>query len=238
MELRTRRKSQPVEIIGVDTERLEKDDTYRDAYAFYIALSGEADYVWQSYLAKWDSALESMRRRILVEGDRLRLVFVYGDNVQTYASYVASLVKWVNERIAEHNEKIAALEKERLQKERIDLTKEEQMLRQLRNVKPEPVVSFAEATIKQLIAAYENDMVAYERYRNNTLKLKGFVNRIEDSYIVLADEYKSRKTVLCVFDRAHKSELKRLRTGKMITVKGEFEGSVVQLSMRHCTLVT
>jgi len=68
--------------------------------------------------------------------------------------------------------------------------------------------------------------------------LKGFVNGIEDNLVILADEYESTKTVLCVFDKGHDHELRRPRTGKMVTVMGEFEGSVVQLSMRHCTLVT
>ena len=239
MEVRTlRRRSQPVDIVGIDTERLDKDDTFKDGYAFYITLSGEADYIWQTHLAKWDSALDSMRRKIYVEKDKLRLVFVYGDNVQLYTSYVASLVKWVNERVIEHNEKVDALEKERLQQQQMTLSKEEYILQQLKKVKPEPAASLSEVTIKQLTAAYENDITAYERYRDNTLKLKGYINRIEDNYIVLADEYKSRKTVLCVFDKAHKHELKKLKTGKIVTVKGEFEGSVVQLSMRRCTLVT
>lgn len=232
------RKSQPVEIIGIDSGRLDKDDTFKDAYAFYITLSGKPDYIWQSQLAKWDSALESMSRRILVERDRLRLVFVYGDNVELYIKYASSLVNWVNERVAEHNKKIASLEKEKLQQKQVNLKREEYILQELKKVKPESAISSSEVTIKKLTAAYENDSAIYERYRNEILKLKGFVNGIEDNLVILADEYESTKTVLCVFDKGHDHELRKLRTGKIVTVMGEFEGSVVQLSMRHCTLVT
>jgi wobble nucleotide-excising tRNase len=232
------RKSQPVEITGVDSSKLDKDMTFKDAYAFYIKLSGEPDYIWQAQLAKWDSALASMSRKISVEKDRLRLVFVYGDNVQLYTDYASSLVNWVNERIAEHNKKIEALEKEEARQKQITQTKEEYLLQELKKVKPEPAISSSEMTIKKLLAAYENDSTEYEKYRNSILKLKGFVNTIEQNCIFLADTYKAPKGVLCVFDKGHTYELKKLRTGQMITVTGEFEGSVVQVSMRHCSLVT
>ncbi len=82
----------------------------------------------------------------------------------------------------------------------------------------------------------ENDSAAYERCRNTVLKVKGVVNGIERNYIVLADEFKSPKTLLCVFDKGRDQDLKKLRTGQTVTVTGEFEGSVVQLSMRHCSV--
>ena len=56
-------KSQPVEIIGVDADMLEKDETFPEGYAFYIRLSGEPDNVWRSYLAKWNNALNAMARQ-------------------------------------------------------------------------------------------------------------------------------------------------------------------------------
>lgn len=232
-------KSQPVEIVGIDSDRLEKDETSSDAYAFYITLSNKPDFVWQTHLAKWDSALESMHRKISVEQNRLRLVFVHGDNMQLFANYAASLVDWVNERVAEHNKKIASLEKEKLRKQQADRTKQENMLQELKRVTSQPSsVSPQEVSVKKLTSVYENDSAAYERYRNSILKIRGFVNGIdvERNYIVLADQYKSPKNVLCVLDKGRSQELKRLRTGQMITVMGEFEGSVLQPSMRHCTL--
>ncbi len=92
-------------------------------------------------------------------------------------------------------------------------------------------------TIEKLTAAYENDSTEYERYRNSVIKLTGLVNRIERNYIVLTDKFKPAKSVLCVFDKTRYPELKKIKTGQVITVQGEFEGSVLQVSMRHCSLV-
>lgn len=234
----TRGKSSPVEIVSVDADRLDKDETFRNAYAFYIKLSAEPDYFWQSQLAKWDSALSSMSRGLSVEKDRLRAVFVYGDSVQLCTDYAASLVNWVNKKVAEHNERIASLEEAERRQKQMDLTKEESILRELQKVRTEPAVSTSEMTISRLTAAYESGGPEYEGYRDTVMKIRGFVNRIERNYVVLADKYKSPKNVLCVFDKGRTHELKKLKTGQMITIAGEFEGSVLQPSMRHCSLAT
>lgn len=235
-----RSKSQPVDIVSIDSDSLDRDDTFPEAYAFYIKLSSAPDKIWQSHLAKWGSALKSMQRKISVEGDRLRLVFVYGDNVRQYASYANWLVSWVNERVVEHNKKIALLEKEELGRQETDRRKEDQILQELRKIESEQLRPSSEVDIKELVSAYENNRIVYEGYRNSIIQIKGFVKEIEvkPNYIVLTDEYESRNNVFCVFDKEHGYELKRLKIGQIVTVVGEFEGSVIQLSMRHCRLVT
>jgi hypothetical protein len=233
-------KSQPVDVVAIDSDSLDRDETFPEAYAFYIELSSEPDNIWQGYLAKWGSALKAAQRKISVEGDRLRLVFVYGDNIRQYANYATWLVSWVNERVAEHNKKIALLEKEELGRKETDRRKEEHILQELRQVKSEKLMPSSELNLKELVSAYENNRIVYEGYRNSIIKIKGFVKEIEvkPNYIVLTDEYKSRNSVFCVFDKEHDYELKRLKKGQIVTVVGEFEGSVIQLSMRHCRLVT
>ncbi len=229
-------RSQPVEVLGVDSDRLEKDESFPDGYAFYMTLSGRPDFVWQSHLAKWDSALDRQHRKISVENNKLRLVFVYGDNMQLFADYATSLVAWVNERVAEHNDRTVALEQEKLRKQQADQSKQQHVLAELKRLSSRPAESSQDMTVKRLASMLESDNAAYERCRNSVLKIRGYVNGIERNYIVLADEYKSAKTLLCVFDKGRDQELKRLRTGQMITVTGEFEGSVLQLSMRHCSV--
>ena len=120
-------KSRPVEIICVDAGTLEKDETFPEAHAFYIKLSDGPDNVWRSYLAKRNNALDAMQRKIDVVGDRLRLVFVYGDNIQNYDKYAAQLVKWVNERVMEYNKKVDSLEKMELEKKEEGRKKEEEL---------------------------------------------------------------------------------------------------------------
>ena len=105
------RESKPVDILGADTETLEKDSAFPNAYAFYVRLSDEPDAVWQRYLAEWRNALYTMQREITVVGNRLRLVFVYGDDIQSCANYAAHLVELINKRIEEYNIQVDLQEK-------------------------------------------------------------------------------------------------------------------------------
>lgn len=238
-------KSQPVEIIGVDTNTLEKDETFPEAYAFYIKLSGEPDNIWRSYLAKWNNALDAMRRKIDVVEDRLRLVFVYGDNIQNYTKYATQLVKMVNERVMEHNKKVDSLEKAEMGKQEESRRKEDEVRQQLRQLEPEPMPATIEVTVHELASSYETDEETAEvRFGNKMLKVTGLVNRIEvkDALDVheirlTSDEKDSLQSVRCMFDKGHEDELNQLLKGQMVTVQGKFDGSIVQLRMRHCLLV-
>ena len=237
-------KSQPVEIIGVDADKLEKDGTFPDAFAFYVKLSDEPDNVWRSYLAKWNDALHAMQRNIDVVGDRLRLVFVYGDNTQDYVKYATRLVKMVNERLVEHNRKVDLLEKKELKKQEESRRKEEEIRQQLRQLEPEPMSTTIEVTVEELASAYETDEeTADVRFGNKILKITGLVNRIENKdvlgiyYIILCDENNLSQNVRCIFDKGHEDELNQLTKREMTTVQGRFDGSMVELRIRHCVLV-
>ncbi len=237
-------KSQPVEIIGVDAGTLEKDGTFPDAYAFYIKLSDEPDNVWRSYLAKWNNALNAMRRKIDVVGDRLRLVFAYGDDIPNYAKYATQLVKMVNERVLEYNKKVDSLEITEMGEQEESRRKEEEIRQQLRQLEPEPMSDAIEVTVKELASAYESgEETADARFWNKILKVTGLVNRIEVKdthdihYITLSDDKKILQSVRCMFDKGHEDELNQLTKGQMVTISGKFDGSVVQLRMKHCVLV-
>ncbi len=237
-------KSQPVEIIGVDTDTLEKDETSPETYAFYIKLSDEPDSVWLSYLAKWNDALDAMQRNIDVVGDRLRLVFIYGDNIQNYAEYAAQLVKVVNKRVMEYNKKVDSLEKMELGKQEDSRRKEEEIRQQLRHLEPEPTPAAIEVTVKELASTYETDEeTADARFGNKILKVTGLVYRTEVKdtfdihYIILSDENNLLQNVRCMFDKEQEDELNKLTKGQMVTVQGEFDGTAVQLRMIHCVLV-
>ncbi len=127
-------KSKPVEIIGVDTETVEKDVAFPEAYAFYIKLSNGPDSVWEKYLAEWQNALYSMRKEIRVEGDRLRLVFVYGDNIESYIRYVAQLIRKINERVGEHNKRVELAEKREMAQQEASRDNEDEIRKKLREL--------------------------------------------------------------------------------------------------------
>ena len=128
------KKSRPVAIISVDTNTVEKDSTFREAYAFYIKLSEEPDPVWEKYLLKWQNALHCMRRDMKVVGDRLRLVCVYSDDIQSFVEYARHLVQWINERVEEHNKQVEQLERKQLKSQEIDQKREDEIRRRLKEL--------------------------------------------------------------------------------------------------------
>ncbi len=127
-------KSKLVEIIGVDSETVEKDGAFPEAYAFYIKLSDKPDPLWEKYLLEWDKALRSMRREMRVIGDKLRVVFVYGDDIQNCVKYAKQLVRIINERVKEHNKQVELQEKKELTKQETSQKKEDEIREKLRGL--------------------------------------------------------------------------------------------------------
>ena len=127
-------KSKPVEIIGVDSETVEKDGAFPEAYAFYIKLSDKPDPLWEKYLLEWDKALYSMRREMKVIGDKLRVVFVYGDDIQNCVKYAKQLVRIINDRVKEHNKQVELQEKKEMAKQELSHKKENEIREKLRGL--------------------------------------------------------------------------------------------------------
>lgn len=239
------RKAKIIEIIGVDSDTLEKDHTFPEAYAFYIRLSDEPDPVWQRYLVEWKNALHAMQRDISVVGNRLRLIFVYGDDMQNYASYASHLVGLVNKRIEEYNKQVELKEKQEMSVQEIEKHKEEELLRKLRGLEPVPSSEIISITVEELLKAYENDIESAEKkYGNRTLKIKGVVDRIEVKdnldiyYMILSNpERNLQQAVRCVFNKKNGAELNKLTPGQEVTVQGKYDGSIVDIRMGNCVLV-
>ncbi len=127
-------KSKLIEIIGVDSETVEKDTAFPEAYAFYIKLSDKPDPLWGKYLLEWNKALYSMRREMKVRGDKLRVVFVYGDDIQNCVKYAKQLVRIINDRVKEHNKKVELQEKKELAKQELSHKKEDEIREKLRDL--------------------------------------------------------------------------------------------------------
>ena len=239
------RKLRPVEIIGTDTDTLEKDSTFPDAYAFYIQLAEEPDLLWQKYLSEWRGALNTMQREITVVGDKLRLVFVYGDDIQNFSNYAAHLVELINKRLDDYNRQMNVLEERELAKQEKEREKEEEIRKRLSKLDPIPAAATVEVTVEELITAYEDDEeTANERFGSKIIKITGVVDRIEvkDSldifYITLTSNEKDMPQVVrCMFDKKHGKALTRLRAGQTVTVQGKYTGSVVDIRMGSCFIV-
>lgn len=240
------RKAKPVDIIGADTETLEKDSAFPDAYAFYIRLSDEPDAIWQRYLTEWRNALYAMQREITVVGDKLRLVFVYGDDIQSCANYAAHLVELINKRLEEYNRQVDLQEKRELAKQEVEQEKEEELRKKLSKLEPVQTPAILEVTVEELLSAYEEDEeTANESYGNKILKITGVVDRVEVKdtlgiyYITLTNaERNIMQVVRCVFDKKHGLELNQLTPGQTVTVQGKYDGSIVDIRIGNCVLVS
>jgi len=127
-------KSKLIEIIGVDSETVEKDGAFPEAYAFYIKLSDKPDPLWERYLLEWEKALRSMRREMRVIGNKLRVVFVYGDDIQNCVKYAKQLVRIINERVKEHNKQVELQKKKELTKQEASQKKEDEIREKLRGL--------------------------------------------------------------------------------------------------------
>lgn len=239
------RKAKPIEIIGTDTDTLERDGAFPDAYGFYIRLSDEPSPIWQRYLAEWRNALYAMQREITVVGDKLRLVFVYGDDIQNCANYAAQLVELINKRVEEYNKQVELQEKREMSKQEIERNKEEELRRKLSRLESVPMPAIVEVTVEELLSNYEADVeTADAKFRSKTLKIKGVVDRIEVKdnldiyYITLTNaERNLLQAVRCVFDKKHGAELSQLTTGQTVMVQGKYDGSIVDIRMANCVLI-
>ena len=110
---------------------------------------------------------------------------------------------------------------------------------------PQPTTAAEELTVEELLAAYGIDAEAADtRFANNILKVTGFVDRIEVKdtfgiyYITLTNtEQNAVQGVRCVFDSKHGAELNQLTKGQEVTVLGKYDGSLIDIKMKGCSLV-
>jgi len=100
-----------VDIVEVDTETVEVDNSFPGAYAFYIKLSGKPEPRWvRIFNFEWERSVYLMKREIRVVGDRLRLISGADDNIQKHVDFAKTLVKRTNRRVEEDNRRIALVE--------------------------------------------------------------------------------------------------------------------------------
>ena len=110
---------------------------------------------------------------------------------------------------------------------------------------PEPVTAAMEATVEDLILAYEEDGVAADaRFSNKVINVTGVVGRVEISevldvhYIILASADQGLlQTIRCVFDKRHEPALSQLVRGQTVTVQGRYHGSIIDIRLRDCVIV-
>lgn len=94
------RNRQPIGIIEINTDIVEKDRAFPNAYAFFITLSDKPDPLWKKYFKdEWKNSAYEMKREIKVTGNKLRVIFAQSDNIREHAKFAQKLVETTNQRI-------------------------------------------------------------------------------------------------------------------------------------------
>lgn len=109
-----------VKVAGVDKGTVEKDYSLPKAYAFYIKLSRKPSFVWTKFFDEEFNRAQSSIIDIQVTGDRLRVVFTYGEDMQRHMQSVLQLVENANNRAYEYNREVK-------RREEIETAKQQQI---------------------------------------------------------------------------------------------------------------
>jgi len=111
----------------------------------------------------------------------------------------------------------------------------------------EPASPALEITVAELLTAFEEDGEAADtRFSDQILRISGVANRIEVKdnlniyYIILNSTGGSLllQGVRCVFDGKYGDELSKLITGQAVRVEGKYAGSMIDISIRDCVLIS
>ena len=64
-----------ITIKGVDVDRIEKDDSFSKAYAFYVQLSATPDPIWiELFMSLYESTFQELKREMTIRGNQIRVV--------------------------------------------------------------------------------------------------------------------------------------------------------------------
>lgn len=94
------------QIVGVDTDVLETDDTYPGSYGFYVRLSRDPGEEWfVEFSSVYDGAVYPGKPPVLFKGDRLLVYYLprYSDDLPRYLRFLAHIVADGNAAVEKRN---------------------------------------------------------------------------------------------------------------------------------------
>ena len=93
-----------VTIKGVDVDRIEKDDSFSRAYAFYVQLSATPGPIWiELFMSLYESRFQERKSEMTIRGNQIRVVTAPGEE-ESNIEFLQSLVKTTNEKVDEYNQ--------------------------------------------------------------------------------------------------------------------------------------
>ena len=94
-----------INYVGV-SEQVEEDDSFPSAYAFFIQLDKTPDIVWQQrFFDEWKRSFFVLKRQATLAGDKLRVVFLEGEE-EAQLNFYKALIEAANRRVNEYNEEV------------------------------------------------------------------------------------------------------------------------------------
>ena len=115
-----------IKISSVDTENVEKDDSFETAYAFFVKLNKSPDSAWESLFENyWKNMLYSMKRSAIVGGDNIRLVYGKDDPLQSLIDFLNQVISHTNKAYQSHIEEQERIKlREEAKRKNIEETRE------------------------------------------------------------------------------------------------------------------
>lgn len=99
-----------VTIERVDSERVEKDDAFPKAYAFYLVLSATPHPIWvELFISRYEGTFYNLKREMSIQGREIRVVTAPDEEAQ-HVQFLRRLVDETNRAVDEHNTELAPQE--------------------------------------------------------------------------------------------------------------------------------
>jgi len=128
-------RAEKITIKEVDSETVEKDDSFPDGLAFYINLSGNPHSVWlEIFVSEYEQAWYNLKREVAVFGDRIRVVTAPGEE-QGHIDFVKGLVSGTNQKVDLYNAEVERTLRAQDRKESVDANKVREAKERLKKVR-------------------------------------------------------------------------------------------------------
>jgi hypothetical protein len=123
-----------ITINGVDTDHIEKDESFPKAYAFYVALSETPEQIWvEFFMSRYEGMFTSLKREMTIQGSRVRVVTAPGEEGE-HVRFLRQVVDETNKDVDEYNKKLARQEQQGRKLKALEDAEAEQIKERLRKI--------------------------------------------------------------------------------------------------------
>jgi hypothetical protein len=94
-------------VTKVDSDSVEKDNSFSKAYAFYVALSETPAPIWiELFMTRYETTFTNLKRQMTIQGNRVRVVTAPGEE-EDHVRFLRHVVDETNKDVDEYNKKLA-----------------------------------------------------------------------------------------------------------------------------------